>query len=68
MNLLSLMPFCQLHPGVRATVTTGIDWQWRENIHDGLYTNAISPLVPPNGSSASYVGNQVYLELDYHFS
>jgi hypothetical protein len=68
MNLLSLMPFCQFHLRTQSTITTGIDWQWRESIHDGLYTNAITPLVAPDGSRARYVGHQAYVEWDYQVS
>ncbi len=66
-NLVSVSPFLGFNPSSRINLVTGYDWQWRESLHDGIYSNAIGILVSGKKSSAAYIGSQAFTQVNVQF-
>jgi len=62
-NFIDLNPCIDLHLNERLTWIFDWDFFWRENIHDGLYNNAVALVRSGRKSGAYYIGSMPQTQL-----
>ena len=62
-NFMDLNPCIDLHLTERFTMILDWDFFWRENIHDGLYNNAVALVRSGKTSNARYIGSMPQIQL-----
>lgn len=55
-NFFDIHPCLQLRPFPQWTFETGVDFYWRQNLNDGIYTPGGSVIYPGNRNFARHVG------------
>jgi hypothetical protein len=56
-NIIDLHPVFDVHVTDKVTLIADWDFFWRESLNDGLYTLAVTPLLPGRLSDKRYVGS-----------
>jgi len=64
-NFFDVHPSVELHPS--RDVTAWLDWDflWRQSLDDGLYGNAINPIVTGADSNERYVGSEPNVQVEW---
>ena len=55
-NFFDVHPCLQLHPSPQWSFETGVDFYWRENLNDGIYTPGGSAIYQGNRNLSRFVG------------
>lgn len=64
-NFFDLHPSVDLHPSDFVTLTLDWDFFWRQSLDDGLYGNAINPIVSGADSDERYVGSAPSVQVEW---
>jgi len=67
-NLIHLQPNIAYRFNEKLKLTLSNDHLWRANTNDAFYTGANKIGVPADASDASYIGNQIQLELNWNLA
>jgi hypothetical protein len=64
-NFFNFHPFVTVSPAENWSITTDVDFFWRLESEDGLYSPSGGLVREPGGSNAHYVGTSLSLSLDW---
>ena len=66
MNDISVYPTLQVQPRRDLAFIIGLDWLWRENIHDSFYQPPGVPVVPGNANGRRYLGMSSTAQVEWY--
>ncbi len=64
-NHIDSHPSLELHPLERLTITTDLDFFWRESIHDGVYNISQTLVRSGTAGGARYIGSQATGQIEW---
>lgn len=68
MNLVDLFPAVDIHPVKDLTLTLGLDFMWRQSVHDGIYYGpSLAPMANPS-SDARFIGTNAHLQAEWQLT
>ena len=66
MNVIDVYPALQIQPRRDLAFSAGVEWAWRENIHDSFYQPPGLPVVAGDANNRRYLGTSSTAQVEWY--